>query len=98
MSEQQDELHLEHFDRLIYDIEFDFYHSAKSSYSFIKNVKNISDLDKRWVMGDKLIASHAPFLQGCIQIMPKNKSKNIIDDLNKQSIHKDSYKLAETVI
>ena len=98
ISEQQDELHLEHFDRLIYDIDFDFYHSAKSSYPFIKNVKDISNIDKRWVIKDKVIASHAPFLQGCIQILPKNNSKNIINNLNNQSSHKVSYKLAEPVI
>ena len=109
ISEQQCELHLAQFDRLINHIELDFYHSANNSYSYIKNVKDITKSDNRWHMGDKNIASHAPFLQGCIQISPKNiepsftgkllkNSSEISSSAKSKSKDTDLYKVAEPVV
>ena len=72
ISQQQGELLIPQFDNLLHNIEFEYYHSAKNAYSFIKDIRNIANSDDRWGMKNKTIASHGPFLQGCIQISSKN--------------------------
>ena len=71
IKEQQDEIRIEQFDHLIDHIDFNFYHSANSSYSFVKNSKELPITDKNWHKDGKSMAAHGPFLQGCVQVSPK---------------------------
>ena len=71
IKEQQDEIRIEQFDHLIDHIDFNFYHSANSSYGFVKNSKELPTTDKNWHKDGKSMAAHGPFLQGCVQVYPK---------------------------
>ena len=75
ISEQEDKLLIPQFDSIINNIEFNYYHSSSTSYSFVNNAQDITKYDPRWHKNNKTIASHGPFVQGCVQILPKSSLK-----------------------